>query len=196
MIGHAQMLPAGRAEMDIKVADSVLAVVSFFAGTIVPVVYKRLAYDQISLRQPSDIRGVFQDADTLKQHQIIFFTVVKLANASKDCLIIDEIRADSVSTFAAGYECVGVDLKTSKPGEEIQLPPTGPALDFLPFLVKETSELIITLGLLIQVHSFWGGNHAAEPSGRFYEVNHWFRCDGSIPDKREVPGVSSPREAV
>lgn len=136
--------------MPLKAADSVLAIVSFFVGTIVPVLYRKLMYEGISLKQPFDVRGVFEDHESRNRHQLVFSTVVKLANGTKESLIIDDIQAQSVSTQAAKYDYVGIDLKTTKPGEAFRLPPQtqiDSTLDYLPLLVKDNTESLITIGL-------------------------------------------------
>ena len=67
--------------MHLELADWILAVVSFVAGTIVPVIYARLSFDAISVRQPFDVRGVFQDEQDRQRKRVAFSTLVKIANA-------------------------------------------------------------------------------------------------------------------
>lgn len=136
--------------MHLEFADWILAAVSFVAGTIVPVIYARLTFDAISLRQPFDVRGVFQDERDKRRKELVFSTLVKIANAQGKPLIIDDIRADSVHGQTTDFEFIGIDLRASKPGGAFHLPPhsfQNNALDYLPLLIKDNSECIITLGI-------------------------------------------------
>jgi len=134
--------------MDLKLADSVLAIVSFAAGSIVPVVYRRLAFEDLSLKQAFDFRAVLQDKEGRARHQFVYSTVVKAANSSANSVIIDDVHADPVRTAITKYECVGVDLKMSSAGEGFRFPLQEVAeLDYLPLLVKANLEVLISLGL-------------------------------------------------
>lgn len=164
--------------MDLKLADFVLAIVSFIAGVIVPFVYRRFFFGDLSLKQPFDFRAVFQDKEGRERHQFVFCTIVKLANSSTNSFIIDDIRADSANTKAAKHECVGVDLKTSSPKESLQFPLykqeganlTPQDLDHLPFLVKANTELLISLGLWFRYAALETGGTTFNPTDDFMTV--------------------------
>jgi hypothetical protein len=135
--------------MDLELADWMLAVVSFMTGTIVPVVYGRLTYEGVSLRQPFDVRGVFQDEKNRQRSELVFSTVVKIVNAQEKSLIIDDIQGAPIMASGIKFEFVGLDLRTSEPGDALHLPPhtEGVQLDYLPLLIKGNTERLITLGI-------------------------------------------------
>ena len=45
-------------QFDVPVAGWILSVITFIVGTIVPVVWQRISYDGISIKQPYEFRAL------------------------------------------------------------------------------------------------------------------------------------------
>lgn len=161
--------------MDIELADWVLAVVSFVTGTIVPVLYGRLSYEGVSLRQPFDVRGVFQDQSNKRRGELVFATIVKIVNAQEKSLIIDDIQGAAVRASTLSFEYVGVDLRASEPDGPVHLPPhsaENARLDYLPLLVKSNTERLVSLGIWFRYAPMGSSPQAGDisPTDAFMEV--------------------------
>jgi hypothetical protein len=170
-------------EIDIPLAGWVLSVVTFALGTVFPVVFRRLSYEGLSLRQPFDILAVSQNDEDQRRCELVFSTLVKVANAGKDSLIIDHIEARSLGEPPAQFIPLGVDLRAYEPGEPVHMPPhTSPdgEMDYLPLLVKGETERVICLGLWFR----YSATTLAEPLEAFTKlaqtpgVKVYFRVNG------------------
>jgi hypothetical protein len=135
--------------MDIPLAGWLLSVLSFIAGTIVLVVYRRISYEGICFRQPADIRAVTQDTEQRKRRVVIFSAVVKVANAMKESAILEDISVDRIGMARLQFEPIGIDVNLLDPGTPIRIPPETEATgsNQLPALVKADSERMIVLGI-------------------------------------------------
>jgi hypothetical protein len=138
-------------QLDIPLAGWVLSVLTFAAGTIVPVIFRRLSYEGLSVKQPLDVRAVFQDDDSQRRSELVFGTLVKIANAGKDALIIDDIQTGSLEGFGGRFTPIGVDVKAYDPHQTIRVPPSPASPeedpDYMPLLIKDETERLLSLGL-------------------------------------------------
>jgi uncharacterized protein YjbI with pentapeptide repeats len=129
----------------VPLAGWVLALVTFAAGTVVPVVYRRFSFDEISLQQAHDVRVVTESDARL----LIFSTVLKVANVGGGAVVLDHIRApEALSIDGLELRWIGTELKLHSPGAPITLPPSdgdgGP--DYLPVVIGSPDERILALG--------------------------------------------------
>lgn len=130
----------------VPLAGWALAVATFLTGTIVPVVYRRVSFEGISLRQAHNVRVVTESATRV----LTFSATVKVANVGRGAVVLDGIRApDSLSIDDIALHWVGTELKLYSPGAPITLPPSHAegGEDFLPVVVASPEERILAIGL-------------------------------------------------
>lgn len=135
--------------LDISFAGWLLAVVTFLLGTITPFLYRRFFHEGISIQPAYDVRATTQDDSDKAKSQVVFSTIVKIANAGKNTLLLDGIEVASVTSKGITFEPRGVEIRIYEPKTEIYLPPhTAPdnLLDYLPLLVKSDEERILGIG--------------------------------------------------
>lgn len=135
--------------IDIPLAGWLLSVATFVLGTITPFLYHRFFHEGISVQQAYDVRATTQDESEKSQSEAVFSTIVKLANAQKETVLLDGIKVSSFRTAGMEFESIGTELKVYEPKAPIHLPPhTAPdqILDYLPLLVKPDEERIIAIG--------------------------------------------------
>ena len=138
--------------MDMPLAGWLLSALSFVAGTVVPVLYRRLSYDGICFRQPADIRAVTQGEGDAVRRLVTFSTVVKVANSNKASAILEDITVKLSRELSRQFKSVGVDVNLLEPGSSVHLPPERDpsGTNQLPALIKSDSERIIALGILFR----------------------------------------------
>lgn len=136
--------------LDIPLAAWLLSVVTFVLGTITPFLYRRFFYEGFSVKQVHDIRAITQNENEKSLDELVFSTIVKLANAQKGTVLLDSVEVPSLNSGGIYFDPIGFDLKIYEPKAQIHLPPnTDPdgTLDYLPLLVKPDQERIIAIGI-------------------------------------------------
>jgi hypothetical protein len=139
--------------IDIPLAGWLLSVATFVLGTITPFLYRRFSHEGIAIQQAYDVRATTQDETEKSQGEVVVSTIVKLANAQKETVLLDGIEVSFLKTDGTEFEPSNVELKVYEPKTEIHLPPhTAPdrLLDYLPLLVKSDEERIIAMGFRFQ----------------------------------------------
>ena len=105
------------------------------------------------MRQAYDVRATTQDETEEGQGEVIFSTIVKLANAQKETVLLDGIEVSSLKKEDIEFEPSGVELRVLESQAVIHLPPhtaPGRLLDYLPLLIKSDEERIIAMGFRFQ----------------------------------------------
>lgn len=73
--------------MTVDTGTLLLAVISFLTGTLFPIIYKRLTYEGIAIRQPFRLDVILSE-----DSRYVFGTVLKIANTQKESALIDRIK--------------------------------------------------------------------------------------------------------
>lgn len=79
-------------KMDIPAAGWILSVVSFLAGTVVPTVYNKISFDGLSVQQ-AHVKAFTREKDL---NVVVFSTVIKIANAKKESVIVEVIKTSPI----------------------------------------------------------------------------------------------------
>jgi hypothetical protein len=173
----------GRMKIDIPAAGWILSVVSFLAGTVVPTVYEKISFDGLSVRQ-LPIKSV-NTIDIFGKHNfVVFSTVIKIANARKESVIVEGIQAPSISLPTFSFQPVGTEFKIVTRNESFGLPPaepqawfsgdTSPAAtssvmgsfaDNPPIIVKGDEEKLLAVG----VRFSYSGTGTGEASSALFD---------------------------
>jgi hypothetical protein len=188
--------------IDIPLAGWVLSASSFVVGTLIPIIYRRLSHEGMSIKQFLDVRAVTQESSQEKASHVVFSTLLKMANARKETVLLDEIKVATVAVSAARYELSKVTIKLHKEPTNIHLPPeTGDEeLDFLPTLVRPDEERIIALGLTFRytprnlenptaLLADWISDHGLEV---FFRINGKYRSYTLRIKRTEAEGLKAP----
>jgi hypothetical protein len=132
-------------KFDVSLAGWILAVITFFAGTIIPVIYQKFSFEGVSIRQPVELRIFVQDEEQKKKDEIIFSTILKFANATNSSVLIDEIILNPSIINNISFTLQEVKFKDFSPGKtySFSVPLSdekGVALNYLPFIIKSAEE--------------------------------------------------------
>jgi hypothetical protein len=151
-------------KLDIPLAGWILSAAAFAAGTVAPFIYHRLSNEGFSVRQYQSILVTNQDPNLKPYHLISFDTVIKIANARKDSLILEDLIVPEIDTDSVRFKPVGVDMQMLNDGDSFHFPlqVRNDSQDQLPFLIHGETERLVQLAL-------------------------WFRYDG--PERDGLTGV-------
>jgi len=132
-------------KFDVSLAGWILAVVSFFIGTIVPVVYGKFTFEGISIKQPYELRVFRQNDDQKENNEMIFSTLLKFANATSSSILVDEIKLNPSVIHGIQFYIQNVSFKSFTPEGQysFHVPLSDEkdvALNYLPFIVKSNEE--------------------------------------------------------
>src|ERR1035438_5505203 len=105
---------------NIPLAGWLLSLATFICGTVVIPLYQRLSFDGFSVQQLSSVRSVSGDPS---QHIVHFSTLLKVANVSKEAIIIEGLKAPKVAVPGFSFEPSYAEFKFFGPGDTIALPP-------------------------------------------------------------------------
>ena len=133
---------------DIPLAKLLLAILSFIAGTIVPVLYRKLSFEGVAIKQPFPFRAVRQDDRDREHHEILFGTVVKVANVRKESLLIDEISLSGLDANGARFSPKRQAYEFIKPGEDFVFPLSfkqDRSQRYLPIIIKPDEEWTLAI---------------------------------------------------
>lgn len=150
--------------MDIDLANWLLSLFTFLCGTIVVPALQRLRHEGYSIRQPVDVRFIYQDPQNREQKEIFFCVLIKIANGSAKSLILDDIQATPIVSQNYKFEYLGVNVKKSDDGG-IEFPPpdAGSGGDMFPFLIGADVERILAVGLVFKYTEIPNGDDSAHP---------------------------------
>jgi hypothetical protein len=80
--------------MDISLAGWLLSLISFIVGTIIPSIYYRYSYDEISVKQLSVMTSLAPEKYS-KTSEFYMTIIFKIVNARNNSIIIDKITAEN-----------------------------------------------------------------------------------------------------
>ena len=139
--------------LNIPLAGWILSVIAFLVGSIPPIIYRRLSYDGISLKQLYSTRAVLQQPHQLDSGSVTFSTIIKIANARKESLLLDNITVSSLSVSGIEFRLIGTNLHFLRADEIPHFPfadtPDWVSNDF-PLIIKSDEEKIIGIDFLFQ----------------------------------------------
>jgi hypothetical protein len=127
----------------IPLAGWILSVVTFAAGTLIPFVYQRVSHEGFSMRQPQDVFFMnVQNGNTLT-----FGILLKITNARKDSLILEDIVVSEIVDGSQKFTPVGIDVRALKDEETVTfpIPMRYSSTDQVPLLIRGESERLIEL---------------------------------------------------
>ncbi len=154
-------------KIDIPAAGWILSVVSFLAGTVVPTVYEKISFDGLSVQQ-LPIKSVVGANINGNPNVVVFSTVIKIANAKKESVIVEGIEAHSITLPTFSFQPVGIEFKVVGKDESFGLPPAEPQAwfstsksppftvpsflgvfdtDHPPIIVKPDEEKVLAVGV-------------------------------------------------
>ena len=141
-------------QFNVPLARWIPAVISFVAGSIVPVIYSKLSYEGVSIKQPYELRAFVQNKEQKNRSEIIFSTILKFANATKSSVLIDEVNLNPSSINGIEFAIQKVSFKEFTPGEQYSFhvplaDEKGVALNYLPFIVKSNEERALVIEFII-----------------------------------------------
>jgi hypothetical protein len=138
--------------IDVSLAGWILSVITFILGTIVPAIFQRFSYQGVGIKQPIDIRAVFQSLEDAKKAQIRFLAIIKIANAEKDSVLLDEIRIPSPQIRDVKFKAEkDVRLAALDLGKTIRIPfSDDPEYNqkYFPLIIKADEEEILGLEII------------------------------------------------
>lgn len=132
--------------IDIPLAGWLLSASSFLLGTVTPLIYRLLSHEGMSIKQFQDVKAVTQEAAQKTACVVVFSTLLKIANARKETVLLDEIKVPDLVTSTTRFELMRVTMKLHEQPTNIHLPPKED-LDVFPTLVRPDQERIMALGL-------------------------------------------------
>lgn len=128
-------------KFNVPLAGWILSALTFLLGTIVPAsfqfVHSKFTYDGISVRPLDNVRSVSSYSD---QPVVHFSTLLKVANANKDSVMIDGVDSpEKVNIPGFSLRFQRIELKLFAPGEATVLPPSKPLVILRPNGYADTS---------------------------------------------------------
>lgn len=174
---------------DIPLAGWVRSAIAFVLGTIVPILYSRLYYEGISIKQRND-RLVSQEENEKGEILPVFSTIFNIANVKKESVLIDNIRIKppSFKLNDIAFELNRIDLKFYQPDADKYLPPSNAPdrrLDNLPLIVKPDEIKICGIGVWFQYTPPNNSDNATKFLADFIEAKGLhiaFRINGKYRD--------------
>jgi len=131
---------------NVPVAGWILSVVTFLAGTLVPVLWNRLSYEGIAIKQPYEFRALTKQAPESKE--VIFTTLIKIANAKSDPALIDDITLGTNDIDGVQFSLTKISFMDAAPGVTIYIPfdtQEKMPVNYLPFIVTGNEERQIAI---------------------------------------------------
>ena len=117
-------------KFNISLAGWILSLATFISGSVLYPLYLHLSFDGFSVQQTSMVRSVSQDP---AQPIVHFSTLLKVANARKYAVLIEELKApDKIKVPGFCFVPYYTEFKFFTPNETIALPPSGPIIEVLP----------------------------------------------------------------
>jgi hypothetical protein len=142
--------------LDIPLAGWILSVLTFLVGSIIPILYRRLSYDGISLKQPYCLRAVLQKEQQRESGTITFSTLIKIANARRESLLMENIYVPSLSVSGIRFRSLGTSLHFLRADEIPRLPFSDSdnwIPNAFPLIVRSDEERNIGIDFLFQCSS-------------------------------------------
>jgi hypothetical protein len=140
-------------DFNIPLAGWILSLIAFLVGTILPVLYRKYSYDGISLKQLNILRAVLQTGYQRESGAATVSTLIKLANARKDSLLLENITVPSIKTAGVRFRSLGTCLHFLR-ADEVPHLPFSDSLNWVPndfpLIVESDEEKIIGIDFLFQ----------------------------------------------